>query len=644
MIGYLFAAALCLLLGHVCKARRWQLLVRIYESTSLTTLLQSLATGYMVNFYVPLHLGDLLRIWTAGRRMENGLGFAASTVIVDRVLDVLVMTGIFGVFSLLRPDAAVNLAAQRYLVMLAVLLVFITLAACFSQAFKRLARTVCAIFNERIQYQLLFFAWSLISSFKALWQRVPKGRLLCDTLAMWSAYLCSYSLLARFLTAFGEAMTFRDVLLMMFAPEGLASSTFAMTFGQFTPATELLLFAYLWIPLVLIVAYALLSKRKQAQTQPVSTAKLLPQLRTSERLAFLNSYFSGDSRSALREYLEMNADVAILQDYSSGSDASTMLCVRGGETVFRKYAVGAAAQKLRVQADWVEKYAAVLPLPRITHRQQSSLSFCYDMQYTEEGVGMFRYVYSHSTQNSWQILHEALETLTSRLHQPTRFTPPDGAFDDYYREKVEKNLAELRQSRALRALCTPEYLTVNGTRVRNLPLLQPLLERERLREVFSGDTACEIHGDLTLENIICYTGGAHTPPYYLIDPNPNAAFRTNCMELAKLFQSLHGRYEFLEQGSVLTHGGGSIEFLFPESRQYQALLEQLCAWIREAYGERGLRSVFYHEIIHWLRLMPYRLRRNESSAPRYYAAMLLVMNDIYDRYEGPADEKTTGDL
>ena len=439
-------------------------------------------------------------------------------------------------------------------------------------------------------------------------------------------------------------MTFRDVLLMMFAPEGLASSTFAMTFGQFTPATELLLFAYLWIPLVLIVAYALLSKRKQAQTQPVSTAKLLPQLRTSERLAFLNSYFSGDSRSALREYLEMNADVAILQDYSSGSDASTMLCVRGGETVFRKYAVGAAAQKLRVQADWVEKYAAVLPLPRITHRQQSSLSFCYDMQYAEEGVGMFRYVYSHSTQNSWQILHEALETLTSRLHQPTRFTPPDGAFDDYYREKVEKNLAELRQSRALRALCTPEYLTVNGTRVRNLPLLQPLLERERLREVFSGDTACEIHGDLTLENIICYTGGAHTPPYYLIDPNPNAAFRTSCMELAKLFQSLHGRYEFLEQGSVLTHGGGSIEFLFPESRQYQALLEQLCAWIREAYGERGLRSVFYHEIIHWLRLMPYRLRRNESSAPRYYAAMLLVMNDIYDRYEGPADEKTTGDL
>ena len=42
--------------------------------------------------------------------------------------------------------------------------------------------------------------------------------------------------------------------------------------------------------------------------------------------------------------------------------------------------------------------------------------------------------------------------------------------------------------------------------------------------------------------------------------------------------------------------------------------------------------------------MPYRLRRREVSAPRYYAAMLLVMNDVYDRYEEKNHEKKTGDL
>ena len=644
MSGYLLAAALCLLLGHVCKARRWKLLVQIYEPTPLTTLLKALSAGYMVNFYVPLHLGDVLRIWLAGRRMENGPGFAAATVIVDRVLDVLVMTGIFGVFCLLGGDAALTAAARRYLLMLAALLAFMALAACFSQSFKRLARAVCSIFNERIQYQLLFFAWSLISAFKALWKRVAKGRLLADTLLMWSAYLCSYFLLARFLTAFGQAMSFRDVLLLMFAPENLASSTFAVSFGLFDPVTEVLLCAYLWTPLVLLAGYGLLQGKKRGHTPPVQTAKLLPQLRTSERLSFLNSYFSGDSRQTVREYLEMNADVTILQDYSSGSDASTMLCVRNGETVFRKYAVGGAAEKLRVQEAWLERYAAELPLPRITAKRQSALSFCYDMQYAEEGVGMFRYVYAHPTRSSWDILHQVLQTLTEKLHRPTAFVPAQAAFDAFYQEKVEKNLQELRQSRALRALCAPEELTVNGVRVRNLPALAPMLQKSRLREVFAQDMGCEIHGDLTLENIICYTDGAHTPPYYLIDPNPGTAFRTNCMELAKLFQSLHGRYEFLDQGGVVTRENGSVEFLFPESRQYEALFSCLCAWIRQTYGEQGLRSVFYHEIIHWLRLMPYRLRRREVSAPRYYAAMLLVMNDVYDRYEEKNHEKKTGDL
>lgn len=643
MSGYLLASALLLLLGHICKARRWQLLVRIYEKTPLTTLLKALSAGYMVSFYVPMHMGDLLRIWAAGRRMENGLGFSAATVIVDRVLDVLVMTGIFGLFCLFDSGAELRLAAQHYLIILAVMLLLLMFAACFSQTCKRMARAVCSIFNERIQYQLLFFAWSLISAFKALLRRVKKGRLLLDTVLMWSAYLSSYFFLARFLTASGSVMSFRDILLLMFAPEKLASSTFAVSFGLFDSVTELLLCAYLWLPLLLITGYALL-RGKNARTAPIQTAKLLPQLRISERLSFLNSYFSMNSRQTLHEYLEMNADVVILQDYSSGSDASTMLCARNAENLFRKYAVGAAAEKLRVQEEWLEQYASVLPLPHIAEKRQGAISFCYDMQYAEKGIGMFHYVYSHSVRSSWEILHQVLQTLTENLHRPTAFALDKTAFDRFYHEKVEKNLAELRQSRALRALCVPDELSVNGVRVRNLPKLMPMLEKEHLWQIFSHDTACEIHGDLTLENIICYTDGAHTPPYYLIDPNPGAAFRTNCMEFAKLFQSLHGRYEFLEQGGLVTRENDSVEFLFPESRQYAALFSSLCVWLQETFGAAALRSVFYHEILHWLRLLPYRLRRREITAPRYYAAMLLVMNDIYDRYEGTNDEKTAGNL
>ena len=45
------------------------------------------------------------------------------------------------------------------------------------------------------------------------------------------------------------------------------------------------------------------------------------------------------------------------------------------------------------------------------------------------------------------------------------------------------------------------------------------------------------------------------------------------------------------------------------------------------------RSVYYHEIIHWLRLLPYRLRKSEKGALQYFAATILIMNDIYGRFE-----------
>ena len=105
------------------------------------------------------------------------------------------------------------------------------------------------------------------------------------------------------------------------------------------------------------------------------------------------------------------------------------------------------------------------------------------------------------------------------------------------------------------------------------------------------------------------------------------------LDYAKLLQSLHGGYEFLEQSRLLSVEGGTVNLLLPDSGRYAALHGTLRDWLREQLGEAGLRSAYYHEIIHWLRLMPYRLRKDERGAVRYFAGMLLVMNDVYRRYE-----------
>ena len=81
---YFLCAVGFLTLGHVCKAIRWRRFVGVYEDTPLPTLLSALASGYLVSFYLPLHLGEVVRVALSGRKMKNGYGYAMATIAGDR--------------------------------------------------------------------------------------------------------------------------------------------------------------------------------------------------------------------------------------------------------------------------------------------------------------------------------------------------------------------------------------------------------------------------------------------------------------------------------------------------------------------------------------------------------------------------------
>ena len=51
-------------------------------------------------------------------------------------------------------------------------------------------------------------------------------------------------------------------------------------------------------------------------------------------------------------------------------------------------------------------------------------------------------------------------------------------------------------------------------------------------------------------------------------------------------------------------------------------------------GEERTRSIYFHEIIHWLRLMPYKIEKDGKRALLFYAGMLMVMNDVIEMYGG----------
>ena len=63
----------------------------------------------------------------------------------------------------------------------------------------------------------------------------------------------------------------------------------------------------------------------------------MPHANLNDRLNFLELYFNNnDDSEYFKKYLEINNDVAIIEDYSAGSNATTMLCSKDGKLFLSK--------------------------------------------------------------------------------------------------------------------------------------------------------------------------------------------------------------------------------------------------------------------------------------------------------------------
>jgi hypothetical protein len=54
--------------------------------------------------------------------------------------------------------------------------------------------------------------------------------------------------------------------------------------------------------------------------------------------------------------------------------------------------------------------------------------------------------------------------------------------------------------------------------------------------------------------------------------------------------------------------------------------------MEEQFGYERTKSIYFHEIIHWLRLMPYKIEKDGKCAVLFYAGMLMVMHDVIEQY------------
>jgi len=633
----LLSAMAVFVVGHVFKVYRWKQFIGVYEKPKTLDLLNALSIGHTVNTLVPFRAGDFFRVYLSGKHLKNGYSLAIATVLADLYVDVITVgLGFLGLALAGVGSVEIQRLARAYALLSVGLIAASAIGFRFKKTLKLLVQKVSSIFNSRIELALLHTSYCTLSSLKDIFRRLNRRKFAAYTVGIWTAYGVSYLLFTAALGLFGVQVDVSQVYATLFSSNCLqfliASWRAQGTVGLY----PLLLLAFVLAPLIGIFIYVRLANaaraQKGGQTEDDTATHVLPQLNQNERLAFLETYFLEDEkRDDLEMYLKINRDVNILRDYSAGSNATTMLCINQSGTFFRKYAFGKDAVKLREQIDWLEGQQRALPLPVILKKNVTPEYCSYDMAYNPYAVGFFEYIHSAPMEASWQVLQNVLTLLQRELYAQSAPPPTTDALQKYIRDKVLGNLEQIQNGdRYLRALWDYDTLTINGVAYPNLKQYADRLSYPALFEIFRHDAYATIHGDLTVENIICTRDSANS--FYIIDPNTGNLHESPFLDYSKMLQSLHGGYEFLMTTGTVNIDRCTVSYLSTQSSSYRRLYRLYRDYLFATVTRDQVRSIYYHEIVHWLRLMPYKIKKDPKRAVLFYAGMLIVIHDVMEMF------------
>jgi uncharacterized protein (TIRG00374 family) len=86
------------------RAQRWRVLLRPVGEVPLYPALSATAIGFGASSVLPFRVGELLRPALLGRRAGVGMSAALSSVVLERLFDILLVIGCFLTVSLIYPE------------------------------------------------------------------------------------------------------------------------------------------------------------------------------------------------------------------------------------------------------------------------------------------------------------------------------------------------------------------------------------------------------------------------------------------------------------------------------------------------------------------------------------------------------------
>ncbi|WP_222702989.1 lysylphosphatidylglycerol synthase transmembrane domain-containing protein [Fusobacterium polymorphum] len=637
-IIFLTAAIITLSLAHLIKILRWRLFIEIYEEPRNRNLIQALSLGYLINLFFPFRvIGDFFRAIYSGRKMKNNYSLSFSTVIVDRILDIItvgILFYIFYVFSIYNKQIEKSF---RFYMLFSVLIISLIILFYFLKRYiKIISLKVASLFNTNIELNILKFMWALIWNFKDIFLKINKFKILIITTLMWLLYTFSYYLFSLFLLSQNYNFRLVDIFFLLFSKD-----IFGTDFLLIEKKVSMFFYIYMITPIIIMLLISkflkIKSYSKKVHIETEDYFNLFPNQDNKEKLEFLRKYFLDKDKSYIDNYLKINQKITIIRDFSAGSNATTMLCMKKDEIFYRKYSFE-DIEKLYEQVEWIiENKKRKLPLPEIIRKEKTNKYCYYDMLYKPSSIPLFEYIHSTPFEETWEMIENILKKLEEVLYTNKLRKADTESINKYIDLKVRDNIAKIYDSKILKKLLRYDEVIINGKSYKNLSYYLKYLSKEYLYNIFKDDIYSDIHGDLTIENIICNLNTMEEK-YYIIDPNSGNINNSANLDYAKILQSIHGGYEFMMRTYDISIEENQINFLFTKSQAYFYLYKKLNEYMNLKFKKEKIRSIYFHEIIHWLRLMPYKLKKDGKRALIFYSGLLMVLDDVITMY-GEKNEK-----
>ncbi|XYI39392.1 hypothetical protein DAMDJJ_14725 [Cupriavidus necator] len=499
--------------------------------------------------------------------------------------------------------------------------------------FRRMLDVVAGVFNERIRFSIQHGVWTLWETLQRL--RLSLPLFVAHSVAMWTAYLASYWCLGKSL-----GITVRDVASMFLSEPWKPTGLSVLRTGNFSD--QALLILYLLCPIVFIGAYALMSRRYDARPKLIVQWFSDPELFLGQSYhrrqrfssddqyrSFLRRTFAGEA-NLLAEFdgAEASGNTVLHRIFHGGSDALTALVQTDGSLVVRKFASKKGFKKLADQCNWLEHNKSLMPLVTVQNSHTSNGYFFYDMPYSSSSREFFEYIHTSSEAAAWSQLEAVLERIDAFHRATTSGAATNETINVYVQTKMRDNFLSIMESAPL--LFQHPTLLVNDKPLDMARIKAWVLDEDKARELKTRTTAT-IHGDLTIENVLI--DGQATEGWFLIDPNIGNVFESPLLDYAKLMQSLHLGYEALNRDPYCRISDNGVRISLHRSSQYAFLHACYEKWLAERFGSEVLLEVRLHEIIHYLRLTPYKFRRSPIAGLAFTACTLLLIGRYLEEVE-----------